>query len=72
VRFAFEVSGTAVQSSPINGNGPRAVVRSYLIVGCSPASAEQTASQLYLADLAAEGLHAAGELTVVAAPLTSA
>jgi hypothetical protein len=68
VRFAFEVSGTAIQSSPTNGDGPHPVVRSYYVVGCSPASARETASQLYLADLAAAGLRAAGEITVEVAP----
>jgi hypothetical protein len=68
VRLDFEVSGTAVEVSPTNGHGPRAVVKSYSVVGCSPASARDTASQLYLADLATAGLRLAGEVTVTAAP----
>jgi hypothetical protein len=66
--FAFEVSGSVVARSPVNGNGPKPVVRTYRIVGCSAASARDTASQLYLADIAAEGLRATGDVTVVPAP----
>jgi hypothetical protein len=66
MRFAFEVSGTAVELAPTNGHGPRAIVKSYSIVGCSPASARDTASQLFLADLASAGLRPAGDVTVVA------
>jgi len=64
MRFAFRVSGSVVERSPVNGGGPRSVERSYHVVGCSPASARDTASQLYHADLAAEGLKPAGEVTV--------
>jgi hypothetical protein len=66
MRFAFEVSGTAVELAPTNGHGPRAIVKSYNIVGCSPSSARDTASQLFLADLATAGLRPAGDVTVVA------
>jgi hypothetical protein len=68
MQFAFRVSGEAVERSPTNGSGPRPVVKDYRIVGCSPLGAEQTASQLYLADLGAAGLEAAGDITVEAAP----
>jgi hypothetical protein len=68
MRFAFEVRGSVVAQSRINGAGPKPLARTYRIVGCSAASARDTASQLYLADVAAQGLRPAGEVTVVPAP----
>jgi hypothetical protein len=72
MRFAFRVSGSAVERSPINGGGPRSVERSYHVVGCSSASARDTASQLYRAELAEEGLRPAGDVTVTPSPDSTA
>ena len=67
MQFAFEVAGSAVELSPVNGNAPRPVSRSYTVVGHTAASAQATATQLFLSELAAAGLRPAGELTVAAA-----